>query len=245
MRESGVFAHDEDAGGVLIDGALEGDPFFGGEKGAVKGGGAEVGEVGVVGVDEVGEAGEVGVEEGLGGEGEGEFGVASGEVGKEEAADLVEDERGVVKAGRDGAAVAEDGPAVEGEDAEPVEEHDAGVFLEEVEADVDFLDVELGEVAFEFLAGAAVGAGEMSAFDERNPEARSGSARATRRVRVQAAPSSAGWRGSASFSFACTHSCRVADSESARVGGAAPPRSTMRTVSSRMKTSRKRLMCFM
>ena len=88
--EAGIFAHHENAGGVLVDGAFEGDPRARGEEGGVEGWRVEISEVSVIGIEEVGDIGEMGIEERLGGEGEGELIFSSCEVGEEEFADFAE-----------------------------------------------------------------------------------------------------------------------------------------------------------
>ena len=145
--EAGIFAHHENAGGVFVDGAFEGDPRARGEEGWVKGWRVEISEVSVIGIEEVGDIGEMGIEERLGGEGEGELIFSTGEVGEEEFADFAEEIRGVVEAGGEGALVAEERPGVEEEDPDPVPEENRGMFFEEVEADIDFFEIELGEIA--------------------------------------------------------------------------------------------------
>ena len=145
--EAGIFAHHENAGGVFVDGAFEGDPRARGEEGWVKGWRVEISEVSVIGIEEVGDIGEMGIEERLGGEGEGELIFSTGEVGEEEFADFAEEIRGVVEAGGEGALVAEERPGVEEEDPDPVPEENRGMFFEEVEADIDFFEIELGKIA--------------------------------------------------------------------------------------------------
>ena len=145
--EAGIFAHHENAGGVFVDGAFEGDPRARGEDGWVKGWRVEISEVSVIGIEEVGDIGEMGIEERLGGEGEGELIFSTGEVGEEEFADFAEEIRGVVEAGGEGALVAEERPGVEEEDPDPVPEENRGMFFEEVEADIDFFEIELGKIA--------------------------------------------------------------------------------------------------
>ena len=145
--EAGIFAHHENAGGVLVDGAFEGDPRARGEEGGVEGWRVEISEVSVIGIEEVGDIGEMGIEERLGGEGEGELIFSTREVGEEEFADFAEEIRGVVEAGGEGALVAEERPGVEEEDPDPIPEENRGMFFEEVEADIDFFEIELGEIA--------------------------------------------------------------------------------------------------
>ena len=123
-------------------------------------------------VDEMRDAFQMGVEERLRGKREGELVAVSGEMREEEASDLAEDVGRVIEARRNRTPMPEDRPAVEREDPEPVDEHHTGIFFQQIDADVDFLDVELRKIPLQFLPGAAVGPGKTSAFDEADLQAR-------------------------------------------------------------------------